>query len=73
MSMEHHFVVARDSVTGTWFTVDMTASMEGNIYNTDTEEWGLCETDEMVEFDDESFAQLSHALDVLNAARKVTA
>lgn len=67
MSLEFHYVVARDSETGTWFTVDMQPSMDGNVYNNDTEEWLFCDTDETLEaYDNESFAALSAALDELN-------
>lgn len=65
MSLEFHYVVVRDSETGTWFTTDMMAGMDGNTYNTDTEEW-VYGGDVAPDFDNESFTALSAALDELN-------
>lgn len=74
MSMEHYYVVARDSVTGTWFTVDMDPTNgEGTVWDNDREEWLFPELGDVARFDHESFHELSNALDELNAARKVTA
>lgn len=67
MSIEYHYVVARDSDTGTWFTVDMQPSSGGNAYDTEAEDWLFVDTDETLEaYDNESFGQLCSALDELN-------
>lgn len=65
MSKEIYYMVARDSETGTWFTTDTLPSVEGSLYDTETEEWGHAQ-DIAPDYDNESFAALSAALDELN-------
>lgn len=65
--MELYYVVARDTETGTWFTVAEPYTPEGSVYDDVTEEWSYV-GDELRDLDRESFSALSAALDLMNSS-----